>query len=446
MKTAIRNFMIRTHPGFMAVAVLLACALWFICLNYNDPVTYENFTLTLQLRNENVLTENRRLITNRRMLDNITVNVHVTGLKSELDNLVRDVTIAAYVDLHSSEIVNVPVTGMSEPIPVRIGVDFTGAQNSSIQITSIHPPMIELEMDRFDQRLRTVHIRYETEGLPAGYVAMEAEREPRTVQVSGAASVVSRIFEIAVWVDMTDVRTDVEDERPIVAYDIDGEIVTGFNLEIDTVKFKIPVYKIGTAQIQMDEPSYTGTPAPDVIITGVEWEPKAVELMGHVDEVEHVQYIVLSPADISGIVENATFTYDINEYLESINADNEITVMLRNPDENAVSVTYITEPVETREFIIPVDRIALSGEASLGNRRRELLTENITVILSGVASILANTQAEDIVCMVDAVSLIDMEDGEHILEVGITAPPDTVLTGPAPTVRLLLTTPENDNP
>jgi len=410
-------------------------------MNFADPMSYKNFALALQLINEEELTLNRRMIINKPELENVTVNVNVRGLQSDLESLVSDQTIFAYVDLHSSELVNVPITRLNEPIPVRIVIGFAGdAQDADLMITNISRGMVDIQIERIENRTITPRAIYNETDLPAGYVLGDIEVEPNSVTVTGSTSIISQIFRIGVLVDLTEARTDVEDERPLVALNRFDDVVTGFDISHDTMRFKIPVYKTNTAQIQMSAPSYTGSPASSVVITETGWEPRTVELIGHVDEVDHIQAIVLDPADVSGITETAVFEYNINDYLKKINEERGMNVTLNRNEPDTVKVTFVTEPLIVREFIIPIDRIHVSGESSLGNRRRQMLSESVAVVLSGTESVINAILIEDIICRVYAAHLAELPDGQYTLEVDIITPAGTQLSGSPPDVSLLLTT------
>ena len=439
MIESLKNLIKRTRPGFFIIAVILAFGLWFMGLNYSDPVVTESFTLSLDILNGEVLTENRRVLMNYRDLEQILVNVLVTGLRSELSNLVRDETIYAFVDMRSSELMFMPTSGFNEHVPVRIGVAFADyIPSDNMQITSIRPDIINVVVDRLDTRTFNTRVLFNEEDLPDGYVILPSERDPRSVVLSGPASVLSQIstFGVGVPVDVTDARTDISGEREIIARNEFQHLVTGYSIDEPIMRFRLPIVKLNTVYIQVGD--HVGEPPDDVAVMYMEWEPKSLELIGHVDEVELIHSIVISSVDITGITETTTFSIDINEYLARINEERGIYVSLRNSSENMVHITYYTAPIITQTFVIPIDEVHFSGEAS----RREILTEYITVSLRGVSSVLNDIQTGDIISRVNAAVLMDMEDGNYTLDVDVTAPPGTELSGVVPTVLINLFTPE----
>jgi YbbR domain-containing protein len=439
MFQSIKDRIKKMQLRFFIIAVVLAYGLWFVGLNYTDPIITESFTLTLELRNENVLTEHRRVLMNDRDLEQINVTVHVTGLRSELQNLIRDESIVAFIDMRSSELIFMPNSGFNEHMPVRISVAFAdGIPVDSLQITSIRPDIANVVIDRWDTRTFSTQILFNEEDLPDGYVTLTPEREPRSVVLTGPASVLSQINTrgVGVHVDVRGVRADVVGEREIIARNEFEHLVTGYSIDEPILRFRLPVVKLNTVNILLGET--IGEPHADTAVVGMEWEPKTVELIGHVDEVEQIQSVVISSVDISGINETTTFTININDYLTRINYERGINVSLRNAAANIISVTCITEPIITQSFVIPIDEVHFSGEAS----RREIRNEYITVVLRGVSTVLNEIQAGDIICRVNAAALADMDDGEYTLDVDVTTPPGTELSGAPPSVVIVLSAPE----
>lgn len=448
MIASVKKSIKKIKPRFLLISVLLTVVLWFLVMNLSDPGTYDNFSLTLRLLNEDALIANGKLIDNRREIDNVTINVHVTGLKSELDNLVKDDTIYAYVDLNSSELVNVSSDKTGVPIPVRISIGFSGAaKEGNYNITSISPGMIDIILDQIKSTPMSVKLEKVGE-LPAGYISTKAEYDPHSVWITGPKSVISRIANLKVEVDLTDIRSDIVEEGvEIKGYDTLGEEVTGFDIDIPTVNYIVPVYKIILLPIYMGEVAYVGTPAEGVAITGIEITPQIVEIMVHVDEAEQLSSIVLDPTDLTGVSGTADIIHDINRYLTRINQDLGLDLMLANPDDNEVVVRYLVEPLVDRQFTMSVDtNVHFTGETSLGDKRRRILTEDITVTIRGVDSVLSNIQTEDIFGRVDLTPLAEADDGEYDLTVSVIVPAGTELVSAPPIIRVRLTAAETTPP
>jgi YbbR domain-containing protein len=294
-------------------------------------------------------------------------------------------------------------------------------------------------IDRYvENRIMNLRVMYRGE-LPARYIAQPAVFSPTTVTVSGPATVISQIDWIGVYVDLSGVREDVEDEQPVVAYNDVRVPIADLVMDVETMRFRIPVFKLSTVQIVLNEPAYTGEPSPNVAVTDVDWEPKEIELMGYVDE--DLPNIILDIIDITDITETTTYTFDVNKYIALLN-NGEQDVMLRNQVENIITVTVFTEPIITRDFEIPVEWIHFSDEAVFYGRLEEFLSDYITVTLSGIESVIDDIETESIFCSVYVDSWASMEGGEHILDVRVTEPDNTALTGVPPQVRLILTTNE----
>ncbi|MDR1703247.1 MAG: hypothetical protein LBS19_00995, partial [Clostridiales bacterium] len=244
MLETLKNIIKKLKPGFLAASVILSFGLWFIRANLTDPMSYESLWLSLRLLNEDVLTENSRLIQNPRELQNVRVRVNVTGPESQLSLLHENDTIYAYIDLDSSELVYISNARLGQPMPVRIGIGFGEAVNpESYSITSISPELTDIILDRNARKPVNVTV-YRNGTPPAGYVAGDTEQEPRSIDVAGPYSVISKIDTLGVEVDLSQARDDIEEVSVLRAYDLDHLVVdlTGVEMESREVHFKIPVY------------------------------------------------------------------------------------------------------------------------------------------------------------------------------------------------------------
>ena len=449
MIETIWSFFRKVQPKFLALSVALSVGLWFTTLNFIDPVTHESFSLPLLLVNESTLTENRRLIEhqNRQMLDNIMVTVHLTGQLSVLNDLMQNHNIFAYIDLDSSELVHVPSTRLRENIPVRVNIGFAeGVQDSGLTVTSMFPQMVDVVMDQIAQRIIVLTVEFEGEP-PPGYVALAAEREPTNVQVIGPSFDVQRISRIGARVDVSDAREDIVGEYEIVAFNVFGEIVPLQDIELseEIISFRVPVYKTATVEIKLGEEAYIGAPVADIAVVDIILETETIEIRGSGNEVELVREIILSPIDITDIEGTAYFNVDLRGYIERINQERGLNTALLNPEAGTINVIFVTEQIIERDFTISVETVNFTGEVAQGNRLRQNLTESFTVTLRGVESVIWGIDKEDIICTVNMALLAEAADGEHTLDVVITSPEGTEVTGVAPTIRVSITTVDPEN-
>jgi YbbR domain-containing protein len=107
------------------------------------------------------------------------------------------------------------------------------------------------------------------------------------------------------------------------------------------------------------------------------------------------------------------------------------------PEESIITVTYRTERIITRTFDLPVDsNIHFSGEASLADRRRQPMTEFVSVSLKAAEHIINALNTSDITGRADLVGLADKRDGEYDLPVQLTLPEGVELVGAEPVIRI----------
>lgn len=172
--------------GFKILALVFSIALWMIVVNVDDPEQTKTFTATVQVINENVLTDQGKYYT---LTDGNTVSFRVTAQRSVLERLSSS-DFTATADMNYLE--------DDERIPVDITVN---RYASSVRISA---QRLYLKVEVGDEMDARFSIRGETTGDPAdGFAVDEVSVVPNVISVRGPAEYVSKIESVRAYCDVT---------------------------------------------------------------------------------------------------------------------------------------------------------------------------------------------------------------------------------------------------
>ena len=109
-----------------------------------------------------------------------------------------------------------------------------------VQITKVSPDSITLTLEPLVTQ--TFPLTVDIAGQPAvGYQAGNPTVDVKQVTVNGAKSLVSRVKQISVSVNMTGPRGDISSSASIMAYDDTNQAVNGINIEPQTAHITLPI-------------------------------------------------------------------------------------------------------------------------------------------------------------------------------------------------------------
>lgn len=367
--------------GFKILALVFSIALWMIVVNVDDPEQTKTFTATVQVINENVLTDQGKYYT---LTDGNTVSFRVTAQRSVLERLSSS-DFTATADMNYLE--------DDERIPVDITVN---RYASSVRISA---QRLYLKVEVGDEMDARFSIRGETTGDPAdGFAVDEVSVVPNVISVRGPAEYVSKIESVRAYCDVTGRNMDTSETVVPVFYDADGKEVdtTRLQVSVDTVDVYVEIVSVKEVPIVVET---SGSLADGLELTGITTDPATVMIKGESSELNRVTNITIpaSVISLSDITQDLTTTVDITSYLPD-------GVTLLDSQDAQVSVKVGVAGETTQEFDVPVDNI------SVRNLERGYSTSfsasTVKVSITALQSELSRLSANSITGYVDVSGLV----------------------------------------
>ena len=212
----------------LVLAFALAGAVWISAVTSNDPVEERVFphTLTIELIGQ----DPAQILT---LGDTNQVTLRMSAPRSIWDRLLNDrVTIRALADLSGRG------PGTYE-LPVQVQVDI-----NPIKIISYSPSTIKITIELL--KSLTLPIKINRRGEPAvGYELGLATLDMPSASISGPQSIVDRVKNLQVALDVTRANDNISRSLPVQPVDENGLAVSGLAIVPDQVTLIQPVSQRG---------------------------------------------------------------------------------------------------------------------------------------------------------------------------------------------------------
>lgn len=323
----------------LAVAFLL----WLLVIVIEDPEAEKSFyDIPVRLVNTEVLEENGMVY---EILDRTgTVrSVTVTAPKTVRDELIST-DIVAEADFSKLTAANtVEIRFYSLRYNDRIS-DITGSNT-----------ILKLNIE--EKRTRRFSLELLTTGtVEEGYIIHNLSADQNRIEVSGPASVISKIATARAEVDVADSNSSISTYANVVLYDAEGQIIETGNLSVSVNSVLVHVEILATKTVPVRY-STVGTPASGYLFTGeIIGNPGQVLIAGEPDVLADIHSIVVpgEELDITGCTANLTADINLADHLP------EGVLLADEGFSGRAAVTAFIEPEFTRELRIPVDHIRIT--------------------------------------------------------------------------------------
>jgi len=380
---AILSFIVKNFV-WKILSLTFAIVIWFVVVNYTNPLETGRFRVPLTIINETALTDNNFLVLNRPALETTFIDMHIRAPRSLIEELSRDPSLlVAYIDLEPIDFSHTALLGESLPITVRYSLP-----SNSYEVQRYSPDRVNIIFDRYISRTFPIFIDY-TGDVPDGYSSAEATLNPQIVVISGARSTINDIASVRVALDRTEITSTTTLTKNLVVFnDLDREITDRLELSTTITEVTLPVSRVAT--ITVGSPRIIGQPAYNFFVTSVSHSPRSIEVVGAEEILDAVTNISFD-INISGISQTTNFTVDTRAQLLEHNLN------VRNFSPYIVTVAVEIERLATKELIVPYNRIVAVG-TSLPYSFEE---EYVQLTIRGPAGVLELIDEESIDLYVD---------------------------------------------
>lgn len=381
--------------GLKLLAFFLATVLWMVVVNTEDPTVRKSMTVSVFMKNQEYITDMGKYMDV--LNDSNTVTFYYTTKRSVWEGI-SGTDFSATADMEKIE---AKASG-GYRVPVTVS-----AMRNANQIT-IETKQLYLDVDLEDLGKQQFQIKPNTLGTVAEGCALGVVEivNANVVQVSGPASVVNSIDNVIATVNVEGMSTDITDNVVPFFYDADGELIDTTKLEMSVETVRISAQILNTKEVPL-KLSTKGVPETGYQLVDVFCDPVMVQVKGvpavlnMVDEIK----IPAEVLDLTGARETIEKEIDISSYLD-------MGVSLVSSADAKVNITAEIEPIETREYKIPVNNITAIGLQSgyqLSHAERYVIV-NIT----------AGRTAHNSLNVSDIKGTIDVDGlkaGEHVINI-----------------------------
>lgn len=369
---------LRRNLGYKLISLILAMILWVWITSLTEPVSLwgvRTLDVPLVINNQ---PSNLVVVSN---IPSVTVKVNNNNNNNNQGIDIKN--LYAYVDLsdatageHSFQVYMDPPEG--------------------VEVESISPSNVVLRLDTVKDKI--VPIIVEITGKPAaGYLTSNPIVTPPVVNVRGPTSILEKLEEVTVQVDVTGAKESMRVARPVSFKDMQGSRGTNLvSLQAfpNSVEIIVPVYAKGISSKMVPLRVNTrGLPASGMTVRLVTPLPSQVQMMGDEEALKNIQQLSLGTVDVTGLSSNKVIDIPLNTISlpegVSFTEGTSISVMVYIGPE-AVSRTIKDIPVGIRN--IPH---GLSAEP----------IPSIEMTVNGYPDILDSIRAGDISAWVDAAGL-----------------------------------------
>lgn len=336
-----KKYKITTNLGLKVIAFIFAVFLWFIVVNFDNPVGSSTFRdIPVQILNEDIITSAGEVY---QVEGDKTVTVVVYATREVRQKLTSDNIVA------TADIKQIDSTGRLVPIEVTIN----GFSGETITAEAI-PRNLTIQREKSGKKVMSLTVDTGGINLADGYILGDASVEPDQVTITGAESVLERVDRAVARVDdVSGVSEDSVLPASLVLYDANGNELNqtqiGNNLGEKGLSVSVEVLKVKGIPVVF---GVTGSPAEGYKYTGCISTPESVQVCGKSEDIDKISEIDVpaSAVDISGASAPIELTVDITQYLpEGVNLVDEnsgnVTVTVKIEQEGTLSIDFMVSSI-----------------------------------------------------------------------------------------------------
>ena len=377
--------------GLKLMAVFCASMFWLLVVNIDDPTQSRNFTATVKVKNEQVLTNAGKYYT---LPGGNTVTFRVTARRSVIEALSgSDFKATANMDQLEDE----------RRIPIEIEAKRMASQ-LSISSKTHYLSVLVGENTETSFKLAPV----QTGTVPDGFAVGAVTVSPEVVYVEGPAEVISTIASASVSYDASEKTESFSETGVPKFYDAEGVEVdmTYITTTAVSVMVNVEMLVIQDVPILVDT---RGELNDGLILDSITTDPGAIRLKGKPEQLNSLTTITI-PQDVinlSDVMDDFETTIDIQSYLPA-----GISVADGESTQVRILVSVLSE--DSREFKIKTSNLAVRFLSP--GLTAEFTKKTVKINIRGMETMLEELDESKIAGSVDASGLTE---GRHSVAVSL---------------------------
>jgi len=378
-----------SNLGSMILALLLAVAVWIAATLQADPFALRQYV------NLAVVPINQPENTVLFQGEETSVSVTVRAAQSVLDKL-EPQDLQAVVNLSGVEV------GVDATVPIIITVADEG-----VRVESLSPESQTLRLEALGALTLSVEIDVVGQ-VPIGYQAANLAMTPATVRVSGPLPALQEVISVSGTIDIGGAREDITQRVLVAPRNALGEVITGVEWEPEAIQVSLDIQRrVGYKPEVEVVPDLRGEPAAGYRRGSVSVLPSTVTLAGPTSVLNELpSFVKTLPITITGAANDLTMRVPLT-------VPNSVVV---------VETNFVTVSVD----ILPIlSSRSLTGSVEVQGLRDgyqvTLSPQMVEVVLEGPETQLNELTAEDLRIYVN---LSGLALGTYRIDPVVLAPPN----------------------
>ena len=378
------------NAGIKILSVLFAIMLWLLVINTEDPVVTRNFKdIKVQVINEEEISEIDKVY---EIVEGGTVNITVKGRRTILDQLSSNDFIATADLAKLSDVYAVKIQVLPTKSSLKEEISITCNGNDTLKV--------KLEAKETKQ----VPVTIVTQGTPANVYEVGSDKvivkSPNIIEVTGAKSLVKKVKEARIYVNVNNVYKDFEVVSTPVLVDSDGDEIVGaerLKKSSENVTINMKIFKTKEVGVVVD---YTGSVKEGYVVDSIEYEPKTILVAGMEEDLKKVSKVEIKDIDVTGLSGDFEPSVDISDYLpdgvypvDSAAVIN-VTVKIRKASEKIIEFT-------------PDDILLQNTNSKYSYKIKE---QKFSLVVSGNDKTLNELELSDLAPYIDCAVLRESQD------------------------------------
>jgi YbbR domain-containing protein len=375
---------LRLDAGRAIIAIGLACALWIVVQNEQNPERTDIPALAVPV---DVVSVPPGLVV---VSEQPQIQVRVR-MPNESWSLLRPGSFRATADAVNAS------PGVNE-LPVRVE-----ALEPRVRQVDPIPPLANVVVEEVSERIIPVRLNI-LGNVPFGYAYSTPRIAPENVTVSGASSAVQRVDSAVVDIRLDGLTVSLNATYAPRPLDARGTEVRAVRVNPSTVNVEVPVaQQVGYKEVGV-RPVVRGSVAPGYYLQPIEVEPSTVTVVGSPAALANVSFVDSEPIDVSNLSSSVVRRVQVTP-------PTGLTLLQPQPVSLTIRVTPLTVSQTLR--VSPTIQGLGPGLEIVGDVPR------VDVTLSGPAPTLQSLTARDFRVLVD---LSGLGPGRHDLEPNVAVP------------------------
>lgn len=324
--------------GMKLLSIGIAIVFWIVIVNSQDPVESRKFkNIPVQVLNEEQVIEREKVL---EVIEGDTVDVVVEGRRSELDQLTEK-DFYATADLAEVSFMDTVLIRVTVPSYPGVTV-LNNAEN-----------VMKLLFDDYVTKRFSFKVDTVGETTP-GYYVGDALPSPNIIQISGAKTVLDKINEVVLVVDVSGRSVDFTTTAVPTVYDMNGDEISPSKLtmqaESEAVTVNVPI--LASKELKIVVETVGEVPEGyEILPENIAFQPETICVAGKKEDLEKLGNSLRLEVDVTGqtgiIEKNIQVSAELDDALAS----------LRVVNTQMVAVTVTVTPYIEREIEIPVSEI-----------------------------------------------------------------------------------------